>query len=722
MIKSRTLAVSLVIALLFSLLGGVSTPAYAQAPQPPAPLITTPGAEVVPGQYIVVYKEGALRFETSIKAENRVENLGGKLLHYYTNVLSGYSAELSPAALAAVRSDPAVAYVVPDGIIWADQEPEPEPVAVQLNPPSWGLDRVDQRNLPLDEQYVYSTDGTGVHVYVIDTGVRSTHIEFTGRMRTGFTVIIDGRGTEDCHGHGTHVAGTIAGSSVGVAKDAYIHPVRVLGCDGYGTDSGVIAGMDWLAANHSSPAVANMSLGGEGTDPIDIAVQNLVKSGVTVVVSAGNKSAEACNYSPARVFEAITVGATAENDERAWFSNYGYCLDLFAPGQSIYSSYFFNDTSYTLMNGTSMAAPHVAGAAALLLEEQPDLTPQQITDMLLDFSTPDVVIYPRLGSPNLLLYTGEVDNAPTALAPQGTSYERYPTFEWIPIPEATGYRVQVYQNGLLKHTASADTSVCSETSCVFSPGLRVGIEKPLYWQVQALFGSYWGQFSKPLNFDVLSTGFESHFTTDSAGWTPFKGTWFVNNKGFYKTDDGRSGLASTMNKFNYSTLTYEVRMRRKTGETLLPNRLYFRTQPSPIDVTNQWTNGYLFQYTNAGYFGVWSVTDSVYTPLVSWTPSTSIVPFGWNTLKVVANGPDMEFYINDVLVASVYDETHTNGRVGISMWRGTYPKDPLLVDWAWVSIKAEPGLGVAPLAQPAGEGVTQADLLDPDKSPSDSEE
>jgi serine protease len=271
---------------------------------------------------------------------------------------------------------------------------------------TWGIDRIDQRDRPLNQTYSWTDDGTGVTAYVVDTGVRVTHGDFAGRAQAGFSAIDDGRGSNDCHGHGTHVAGTVGSTTYGVAKGVAIKAVRVLNCQGSGTDAEVIAGIDYVRTDHSGPSVANMSLGGEASPALDLAVQNAIAAGVTFVVAAGNESQNACNVSPSRTPEAVTVGATTSTDGRAGYSNFGTCLDIFAPGSNIKSLWNTNDGATSTISGTSMASPHVAGAAALVLDAHPEYTPAQVRDALVTSGSTGKVTNPGNGSPNVLLYTG----------------------------------------------------------------------------------------------------------------------------------------------------------------------------------------------------------------------------------------------------------------------------------------------------------------------------
>ena len=377
----------------------------------------------VQGQYIVVLKENVAALSNESSRAPRVSELasrmatlhGVKVTRSFNHALRGFVVTANDRALARLLMDDRVAYVEEDGYMYAS--------ATQTGA-TWGIDRVDQRALPLDSSYTYNTNASNVHAYIIDTGVLGTHTQFTGRMGNGYTAITDANGTNDCNGHGTHVAGTVGGTTYGVAKGVIIHPVRVLGCTGSGTNSGVIAGMDWVTANHVKPAVANMSLGGGASTATDDAVARMTAAGVVVAVAAGNDNGDACSYSPARAASAITVGSTANTDARSSFSNFGSCLDIYAPGSNILSAWYTSTSATNTISGTSMASPHVAGAAALYLADNPTATPAQVTSALSASATNGVVTDAKTGSPNKLLYTlgGSAGNvAPTANFSSSTS-------------------------------------------------------------------------------------------------------------------------------------------------------------------------------------------------------------------------------------------------------------------------------------------------------------
>jgi subtilisin family serine protease len=416
MLRSVLLGVLLLaVAVAFSapLAANTTTPANTLAP-----LIIPAAAQKIPKHYIVVFKPATQEKEMRQTTDRVVNKLGGKIVHEYRAALNGFSAKLSKKAVKQLRKNPRVEFVEQDTVITLDdsvrgQTPRPM-FDIDQNGATWGLDRIDQRNMPLNGIYSYTATGSGVRAYIIDTGIRITHAEFGGRAQSGYTAISDGNGTNDCNGHGTHVAGTVGGTTYGVAKNVTLYAVRVLGCNGSGSNSGVIAGVDWVTANRVLPAVANMSLGGSVSTALDTAVNNSINAGVSYAIAAGNSNANACNYSPARAAAAITVGSTTNTDARSSFSNFGTCLDIFAPGSNITSAWITNDTSTNTISGTSMAAPHVAGVAALYLQNNTGASASAVRNAIVNNATANKVTSPGTGSPNLLLYSIFGGTPPTA--------------------------------------------------------------------------------------------------------------------------------------------------------------------------------------------------------------------------------------------------------------------------------------------------------------------
>ena len=395
-----------------ALFASISALVLAVLPLVPAQAVSEAAAGAIPGSYIVVLNEG----EPGAVAAEHSRRYNSSVTHVYRDALRGYAARMSEQAAANVARDRRVAYVEQDGVV------------TTADVGSWGLDRIDQDDLPLSGTFTPAGDGAGVRAYVLDTGIRR-HEEFGTRLVDGYTAINDGRGTDDCQGHGTHVAGTIGGVTYGVAKSVTLVPVRVLNCRGSGSWSGVIAGIDWVTNDWKTGAwrttdyrltgaVANMSLTGGYSDLVNNAVTNSVGAGVVYALAAGNNSADACKYSPASTPAALTVGATTSSDVQASYSNYGTCVDLLAPGSSITSANYTGGSS--TKSGTSMAAPHVAGAAALLLGNGAT-APQASTAVVAD-ATPSTLTVQGAGTPNLLLYTAPTPpNAPSGLGATAAS-------------------------------------------------------------------------------------------------------------------------------------------------------------------------------------------------------------------------------------------------------------------------------------------------------------
>jgi subtilisin family serine protease len=347
----------------------------------------------VPNQYLIRFKEDARASDVESTLANLTDGFSARVLNSWKDKNQFANIQIvTNATLDYLRSDLVESY---------EQDQEYSLAAIQSSPP-WGLDRVDQRVRPLDQKYVDDSDGSGVNVYVLDSGIRTTHSEFEGRAKNAYTALDN---AEDCNGHGTHVSGIIGGKTYGVAKNVTLWSVKVLDCHGIGTTSTILAGISWIRQNHKKPAVVSMSFEGDESDFLGDFVRALVFEGITVVVAAGNDNDDACNYSPSSIEEVLTVGAINQNDARAPFSNYGSCVDLFAPGVEIPSSYGTSDTAVETISGTSMSVPFVTGAAALVLSKNPTFSPSQVEENLLAKATPAVIVMLDPSSPNLLLFT-----------------------------------------------------------------------------------------------------------------------------------------------------------------------------------------------------------------------------------------------------------------------------------------------------------------------------
>jgi subtilisin family serine protease len=397
--------------------------------------------DVIAGSYIVALKSGTM---TTSSATSLAGKYGGSVKATYTNTLRGFAASMSEAQAKRLAADPAVEYVEADQVYRIS--------GTQTNPPSWGLDRIDQRNLPLNQTYVYPDVTQTVRAYILDTGILTTHNDFGGRAVHGRDFVSNDNDATDCHGHGTHVAGTVGGTSFGVAKTAQLVAVRVLGCTGSGSTTGIISAIDWVAGDAAGrPAVANMSLGGGVSSSLDAAVTRSIAAGITYALAAGNENQNACNVSPARTPNAITVGATTNTDARASFSNWGTCVDIFAPGNGITSAWYTSASATNTISGTSMASPHVAGAAALLKAQNPSWTPQQIRDAMVGNATPGKVTSPGTGSPNLLLYVGTGTVEPPPPGCSGTNGTD------VAVPDNTTVFSDIAISGCSRSTTSSAT-------------------------------------------------------------------------------------------------------------------------------------------------------------------------------------------------------------------------------------------------------------------------
>ncbi len=449
-----------------------------------APLMEKqPGGKYIDGAYIVVFNDDVKETEVDGESDRICKERKTKKNRSFKYALKGFTVNLSAVEIEEVRKDPRVKYIEQDQVVTI--------VATQ-SPATWGLDRIDQPGLPLNGSYTYNSNGSTVDAYIFDTGIKLDHVEFNGRVSAGYNSVTIGASANDGNGHGTHVAGTVGGTTYGVAKQISLIPVKVLGDNGSGTNAGVVAGIDWAVQHHTTkPAVGNMSLGGGASTATDDAVRRAISDGIVMCVAAGNSNVDAINSSPARTVEAITVGSTTNTDARSSFSNFGSVVDIFAPGSSITSAWHTSNTAVSTISGTSMACPHVAGVAALYLENKLGTTTAQIETALKNNAVLGAITGIPAGTANRLLQSSLTPPPPPTAAPAApalaspanaaTGVSLTASLSWNASATATSYAVQVSTDPNFGSTVINRPGLTTTSSAL--SGLTNGIV--YYWRVSA---------------------------------------------------------------------------------------------------------------------------------------------------------------------------------------------------------------------------------------------
>ncbi|NNN33122.1 S8 family peptidase [Streptomyces sp. S3(2020)] len=496
---------------------GAASTAPASAAPAEGVILGADARGAIKDSYIVTLKSDTRAASTKGKAV--ATRYGAEVTRTYKKALNGYATDMTEAEAKRLAADPAVASVTQNKTVH---------ITDTQTSPTWGLDRIDQADLPLDSSYTYpSSAGSGVTAYIIDTGVRITHTDFGGRASYGYDAVDDDSTAQDGNGHGTHVAGTVASGTYGVAKAADIVAVRVLDDDGSGTTDGVVAGIDWVTENAQFPAVANMSLGGDADSVLDAAVANSIAAGITYAVAAGNDNTTASSNSPARVSTAITVGASTSADARASYSNYGSVLDLFAPGSSITSTYNTSNSATASLSGTSMASPHVAGAAAVYLGENPSATPAQVSSALVSAASASTLTSVGTGSPNLLLQVtpaGDDDGGDDG-GDTGTAFESTTD---VSIPDAGSAVYSPITVSGLTGSAPSDLSVYVNIVHTYRGDLVIDLVAP--------DGSTYRL--KSSSSSDSTDNVDATYTVDASSETTVNGTWQLKVQDVYSADTG----------------------------------------------------------------------------------------------------------------------------------------------------------------------------------------